>query len=324
MQQFDRLLGVVVYSKSMKSRVTLTQLRALVAIAQHGSYSQAALETMQSQSTLSHAINELEKSFGAKLFERGRQGAKLTSLGQRTLEHAQNAIEASSAFEQEIAITKNNLSAHIRIMSIRSAATHILPPIISGFTLRFPKITFEFFDEGDNDHPISDALREGRADIGILETPFQNDGLLEFEIATDEYLLLERDNPKGRTHPTWASVSDKPFILCVGGCNKRIRQHWETHVGPLEPTLRIHEDSVILGMVAQGLGISVLPRLAIEPLPLGVRATPLPTPLERRISLAVTRRQLKTPAIREFVASVRQECAPMNLGATSSLNKQAN
>ncbi len=306
------LYTVVVYSKSMKSRATLTQLRALAAIAQYGSYSEAALETMQSQSTLSHAIAELEKGFGAKLLERGRQGAKLTSLGVKALGHAKNAIEAANAFEQEIAMFRNDLSAHIRIMSIRSAATHILPPIISSFKGRFPKVTFEFFDEGDNDNPISDALRDGRVDIGILETPFQNDGLLEFEIATDEYVLLEQNNAKIQRHSSWNSIKNQPFILCVGGCNKRINQHWEAHVGPLEPALRIHEDSVILGMVAQGLGISILPRLAVQPLPLGVRATPLPTPLERRISLAVTRRRLTTPAIREFVAAVRQACAPMN------------
>jgi DNA-binding transcriptional LysR family regulator len=309
----------------MKSRVTLTQLRALVAVAQHGSYSEAALETMQSQSTLSHAIAELEKSYGAKLLERGRQGAKLTALGNRVLEHAKNAIEAGNAFEQEIAISKNNLSAHIRIMSIRSAATHILPPIISSFAVRFPKVTFEFLDEGDENNLISDALRNGRADIGILETPFHDEGLLEFDLATDEYLLLEREETALKQPLDWASIRDKPFILCVGGCNKRIRAHWETHSGPLEQAFRIHEDSVILGMVAQGLGISVLPRLAIQPLPPGVRATPLPTPLERRISLAVTRRRLATPAIREFVAAVRQACAPnaQNSSVISNLDAAA-
>jgi DNA-binding transcriptional LysR family regulator len=324
MQEFDGFSGAVVYSKAMKSRVTLTQLRALIAIAQHGSYSEAALETMQSQSTLSHAISELEKSFGAKLLERGRQGAKLTALGKRVLEHAQNSLEAASAFEQEIALAKNNLVAHIRIMSIRSAATHILPPIISSFALRFPKVTFEFFDEGGNERPISDALREGRADVGILETPFQNEGLLEFELATDEYLLLEPANSV-QPPPTWASVRDKPFVLCVGGCNRRIRAHWENHAGPLEPTFQIFDDSVILGMVAQGLGISVLPRMAIEPLPPGIRATPLPTPLERHISLAVTRRRLTNPAIREFVAAVREACtlSQGRLGVLSNLDAAA-
>ncbi len=286
-----------------KSRVTLTQLKALVAIAKHGSYSEAALETMQSQSTLSHAISELERSLDAKLFERGRRGASLTELGQRLLEHAKHATDSVEALEQEARLEQAGLTGTIKIMSIRSAATFILPPIISGFMERFPNVTFEFLEEGDDDNPIEDSVRSGRADLGILETPFVGDGLLEFELARDEYLLLEPS--KRRAMRTWQDLKKQPYIMCVGGCTRHIREHWESQGVHLEPAFRIREDSVILGMVAQGLGISVLPRLAVEPLPAGIRASPLPTPLERVVSVVVTRRKLRQPALREFVNAIK-------------------
>ncbi len=288
---------------SSKPKITLTQLRALVSIAQHGSYSEAALETMQSQSTLSHAISELERGLNTKLFERGRRGASLTSLGSRLLEHAKDVIGSIEAFEQEVSLEQAGLTGTIKIMSIRSAATFILPPIISGFVERFPNVTFEFLEEGDDDNPIEDSVRSGRADIGILETPFIGDGLIEFELARDEYLLLEPS--KRRALKTWQDLKKQQFIMCVGGCTRHIREHWESQGVNLEPAFRIREDSVILGMVAQGLGISVLPRLAVEPLPPGVRASSLPTPLERVMSVVATRRKLRQPVLREFLQAIQ-------------------
>jgi DNA-binding transcriptional LysR family regulator len=312
MQDFDRLWLYRVYIDTMqnlestyssKSKITLTQLRALVSIAQHGSYSEAALETMQSQSTLSHAIAELERGLDTKLFLRGRRGASLTSLGQRLLEHAKNAVDSVEALEQEVKLEQSGLTGTIKIMSFRSAATFILPPIISGFMERFPNINFELLEEGDTENPVEEAVRSGRADIGILESPFEHDGLISFELARDEYLLLEPS--KRRAAKNWQDLQKPPFILCVGGCTDHVRDHWEQHGISLEPAFRIRDDSVILGMVAQGLGISIMPRLAIEPLPAGIRASPLPTPLERIMSVVVTRRKLRQPAIREFVNAIK-------------------
>jgi DNA-binding transcriptional LysR family regulator len=288
---------------SSKSKITLTQLRALVSIAQHGSYSEAALETMQSQSTLSHAISELERGLDARIFERGRRGASLTELGKRLLEHAQHVVDSVQAFEQEVQLEQSGLTGTIKIMSFRSAATFILPPIISGFMERFPSINFELLEEGDTENPVEEAVRVGRADIGILESPFGHDGLMSFELARDEYLLLE--SSKRRAAKNWQDLQKQPFILCVGGCTDHVREHWEAHGIHLEPAFKIRDDSVILGMVAQGLGISIMPRLAVEPLPAGIRASALPTPLERVMSVVVTRRKLRSPAIREFVNAIK-------------------
>jgi DNA-binding transcriptional LysR family regulator len=292
----------------MKSRVTLSQLRAFVAVAAHGSYSEAALVGLQSQSTLSHAIQELERCLDAQVFERGRQGASLTELGKRLLEHAKLALDGVDALEQEAWLTRQGMKGTIRIMSIRSAATFLLPPIMSGFIERFPNIVFELLEEGDDDNPIDQAVRSGLADIGILESPHNPDGLVGFELYRDDYLLLE--SKKRRAAKTWLEVQKQPFILVTGGCNRNLREHWEiSSVQPMIPAFRIREDSVALGMVGQGMGISILPRLAVEPLPAEVRASPLPTPLERVISVVCTRRKSRQPALREFLAAIRSAIA---------------
>jgi DNA-binding transcriptional LysR family regulator len=293
----------------MKSRVTLTQLRAFLAVATHGSYSEAALSTEQSQSTLSHAIQELERGLEAQVFERGRRGAALSDLGKRLLEHAKHALESVDALEQEAWLERRGMRGKIRIMSIRSAATFLLPPIMSGFIERFPNVTFELLEEGDDDNPIEDAVRSGYADVGILESPHDSEGLVGFELYRDDYLLLE--SKKRRSAKTWQEVQKQPFILVTGGCTRHLRQHWEHSGGvDLQPAFRIREDSVALGMVGQGLGVSILPRLAVEPLPQDVRASLLPTPLERVMSVVCTRRKLRQPALREFVATIQAAVNP--------------
>jgi DNA-binding transcriptional LysR family regulator len=297
------LLGKSRYNQSMKSRVTLTQLRALLAVATHKSYSEAALSTGQSQSTLSHAIQELERGLEAQVFERGRRGAALSNLGKRLLEHAKHALEAVDALEQEAWLERRGMKGNIRIMSIRSAATFLLPPIMSGFIERFPNVNFELLEEGDDDNPIEAAVRSGHADVGILESPHNGDDLVDFELYRDDYLLLE--SKKRRSAKTWQEVQKLPFILVTGGCTRHLREHWEHSGVNLQPAFRIREDSVALGMVGQGLGVSILPRLAVEPLPPDVRASLLPTPLERVMSVVCTRRKLRQPTLREFVAAIR-------------------
>ncbi len=286
----------------MKSRITLTQLRALVCIAEHGSYSEAALSTMQSQSTLSHAISELERSLDVQLLERGRHGAQLTRLGTRLLSHAKNAVDSVNALEQEVQLEQAALTGSIRIMSIRSVATHILPPIISGFMQRFPGITFEFLEEGDDDNLIEDAVRADRADIGILDSLKTNSGLLEFELTRDEYVLLQA---KTKRKKSWADIRKQPYIMPLGGCSRHLQDVLIEQNLAFEPAFRIHDDSVILGMVGQGLGVSTLPRLAVEPLPADVVASSFPVPLERIIHVVLTRKKMRQPAVREFIQTIK-------------------
>ena len=297
------------YPESMGPKVTLTQLRALLAVVEHGTYSAAALELDQSQSTLSHAVAELERALGAKLLERGRHGATPTTLGLRVLKHAREALTAVEALEQEAMLERQGLTGTIRVISLRSIATHLLPPVLHRFRLEHPGVQFELLEEGPEDDRMDAAVRDGRADVGLLDLP-TNDDLLEFELARDEYVLLWPHEPKRTRPPTWADIAAKPYIACDSGCMRHLRAHWAEHGLRLEGEYRIRQDSVIVSMVAQGLGISVLPTLAIHPLPAGVTAYPLPAPLERRLGIAVTRRKMTVPAIRAFVQALRDEVEP--------------
>jgi DNA-binding transcriptional LysR family regulator len=271
------------------ARVSLSQLRALCAIAGTGSYSEAALQLGQSQSTLSHAIVELETVLGKRVLERGRHGAKATPFGERVLEHARNALSAIEALEQEAQLERDGLKVTLRIATIRSLGSHVLPGVIQRFQRAHPGVQFELLDFDGIDEQIPASLLNGTADIGLVQlTGPAVPEILEWEIAQDEYVLLWKDD--GRVVvPGWAELRAHKFIRNVSACGRLLAAHLKTVGQSLEPAFNVGDDNVVVGMVKQGLGFSIMPALAVHPLPAGIKSYPLPDPLFRRLGVMAAR-----------------------------------
>lgn len=107
---------------------TLTQLKFFLAVMDAGSFSAAAAELGVSQSSLSESLKALEKTVDQALLRRSRQGIGLTPAGQRTLSHARATVSAAQDF-MLAARSGQNLSGTLKIVTVRSAATHLLPSI---------------------------------------------------------------------------------------------------------------------------------------------------------------------------------------------------
>ena len=288
-----------------ESRVTISQLRMFRVICETGSYSEAALELNQSQSTLSHAIVELESSLGKRLLERGRQGAKPTPFGIRILEHTRNALAAIEALEQEAQLERDGLKLTLRIAAIQSLGSHVLPGVMQSFGRAHPGVQFQVLDFDSEDEKIPAIVSEGRADIGLvtLGYPLPSD-VLEYEIAQDEYILIWKDD--GRINPpNWAELQAKPFIFCASSCGTRINAHLQAVHQTLSPAYTVENDSVVVSMVNHGLGFSIMPALAVHPLPRGVISFSLPDRLTRRLGVVTTRAKSVTPAVKAFVEALR-------------------
>lgn len=118
---------------SLYDPIKLSQLQSLVAVAQVGSFSEAALTLNLSQSAVSHAIATLETQLGVILFSRGRYGARLTTVGDRILPHAQTIMAEIEAIQRESVLAKGLDQGEVRVATFRSIATHILPGAIAQF-----------------------------------------------------------------------------------------------------------------------------------------------------------------------------------------------
>jgi len=283
----------------------LSQLRALVAVADYGNFSEAALELNLSQPTISHAIATLEVELGVSLFARGRRGAVLTAAGEHIVAHARRAMHHLELMQKEANLQKGLDGGQVRIASFRSVATHLLPRVIAQFRDRVPHVSITIIERPDY-LDIEQTLRDGRADIGITYLPTS----VEFEaweLLRDDFIALLPPNASIRsTHLTWDDLAAHSLILlpCLP-CGRSLHTHLSTVAPPMNTASDIQEDSTIVSMVMQGLGAAILPRLAAEPIPSALRVYPLPAPLKRVIGVATLPEALHTPAVFAFLETLK-------------------
>lgn len=280
-----------------------SQLRAVVAVAEYGSFSEAALELQLSQSAVSYAIATLEEELGVPLFSRGRHGAVLTPAGEPVVDHARQAMHHLEMMQKVANRQKGLQGGQVRIASFRSVATHILPQAIAKFRSRYPGVSVTLIERLSY-QDVEQCLREGRADIGMTYLPTSNE-FEAWELLRDEYvaLLPATATPRG-SQLTWGELVDYPQVFCLP-CGRTLQEHLQKLAPQLYITSNLQEDSTIISMVVQELGAAILPRLAVEPIPKAVQMCQLPVPIERVIGTAVLSDTLHVPAVFAFLEMLK-------------------
>lgn len=289
------------------SKLKISQLRALVTVADHGNFSSAALELGLSQSTVSHAIATLEEELGVVLLFRGRHGARLTPLGEQVIQEARQVLHLCEVIREKANLEKGLHSGQVRVACVRSIATNVLPEVIARFRDKFPMISVAI-TECDRYAEVEQALREGRAEVGFTSLPTTAE-FEAWELFRDEFVvLLPPESIESGITLTWEQLADYPMIMNLRSPlhNLTVREHLFQYGQTLKIDYEVREDSTILSMVKQGLGATVMARLAAEPIPEGIQVRSLPVPLERVIGVVILADALLPQAIFPFVTLSRQ------------------
>ncbi|MFQ4135269.1 LysR family transcriptional regulator [Nodosilinea sp. PGN35] len=288
------------------SKIKLSQLRALVAIAECGNFSEAALQLEVTQSTISHAIATLEDELGITLLQRGRHGARLTPVGDRITAHARAVLGLLDTIGCEANQARGVQGGSLRIASFRSVATHVLPGAIARLHRRYPTIAISVH-EMDELHQLKQALVKGEVDLCVAETIDSAD-VETLHIFDDDYVALLPPGYRPKTGTL--TVDDMRQMPIIGSshssCGLRIRTVLGAQEHPLEIAYCIRHDSSMVAMVQQGLGIAILPRLAAEPVPPEVQIVSLPFPISRPIGATILKDALHTPALYAFLDALRE------------------
>jgi DNA-binding transcriptional LysR family regulator len=287
--------------------IKLSQLRALVAVAEHGNFSEAALRLSVSQSAVSHAIASLEDELGVVLLLRGRHGAILTPVGERITAHARDMLQTLENLNKEATRAKGLEGGEVRVSCFRSVATHVLPEIIAEFRRTYPAIAITINEQRGFDE-VEQAVRQGRVDIGFTCGPASDD-FDSWELLRDEYVVLFPPQFDAPDTVTWDDFKTYPMILPIDDdiCATLIYQHFAAHGQSLQAAYRIREDSTMVSMVMQGLGVTIIARLAAEPLPAEVQVRYLPVPLERVISVSTLANALHPPSVFAFMDMLKRK-----------------
>ncbi len=146
-------------------RIRLRHLHTFVAVAQQGTLGRAAETLSLSQPALSKTLNELEELTGARLFERGRLGAQLTTIGEQFLTHAVKVLDALNHAGQSFANPIGDRPVMIRLGALTTAAMGMLPQILDRFHQQQPQATVQVATLHNN--VLLAGLKAGEFDIGI-------------------------------------------------------------------------------------------------------------------------------------------------------------
>jgi DNA-binding transcriptional LysR family regulator len=284
----------------------LSQLKMLVAVAEHGGFSAAAAELGCTQSRISHAIAELEGALGATLLARGPGGSVPTEAGRRVLAKARQMLRLEASLV-EAARGAEALDATVRIACFRSVGTHLLPHVLEALATTHPALRIEIDDSVEERLGIEHALREGLADIGIAQLPLAT-GLASRPYLHDDYVLVLPASLPPQAGG-WPAGDTLPLIglACSGAAGMLARCRAAGFA--LAPGRTLSNDTSIAAMVGRGMGYAILPRLSIFPEPRDVRILPLPLPepalARRRFAIAALPAQMRRPGVRAVVRALR-------------------
>jgi DNA-binding transcriptional LysR family regulator len=278
--------------------MTLTQLRALVTVVEVRSFSAAAGRLALTQSGVSHAVATLEAELGAALLRRERAGPVPTALGERVLAHAREALRRLEHIHQEVAAAAGPATGKVRLGTPPSVAARVLPGMLAALRRRQPGIDVVLFEGSDLE--VDGWLRTGAVDVGIVPVP--RPGFDALDLVADEMLaVLPAGHPlAGRRAIRLRDIAADPFIMSKGGCEPLIRDLFRA--AGLEPRVRqeVRDMATILGMVQEGLGVTVVPALALPPRAARLRALALEPRARRRLGLAMPALAQAPPAAAAF------------------------
>jgi DNA-binding transcriptional LysR family regulator len=280
--------------------MTFTQLRIFDALVHEGSFTAAAESLGMTQPAISHAISILEQELGLTLVQRDRGGLRLTEPGKKIYGHVREILTQTDCLIQTAVEFAGSERGRLRIGLITSVATRLAPVLLAGFRKHHPQVEVVLFEGTDPE--VAEWLRSSAVDIGLLALR-----LPEFTshiIESDRVLVaLPRNHPlaKNKTISVQA-MAQQPFVMSKAGCEPLIQRIYRQE--GLTPNVRYEarDVSTVLGMVREGLGVSIVPELALPQKVSGIRLIPLRPVVRREIVAATRGEQSTSPAAKAFLA----------------------
>jgi DNA-binding transcriptional LysR family regulator len=277
--------------------MTLSQLRILVAVAEHRGFTAAAEHIGSSQPAVSRAVSALERELHATLFARHRDSTSPTEAGMVAIRHARETISHYDSLTREVAAIAGRVIGTLRVASLPSATGSLLAAPLRAFTDRYPQVGVRLFEGTDQE--VRDWLEQGGADIGVVTLPAHGYDCItlggdEMVVVLSPAHALARASMVGL-----AKLAGERFIFPTGGCGPLILAAARRAGVTLDISLQAREPQSIIEMVAAGLGVSIMPTLNLRDLSGHVTTRPLDPPLPRTLALALAREP--GPAAQAFI-----------------------
>src|SRR5690348_2255108 len=242
--------------------ISLAMLRILDLLAKTGSYTRAADQLGLTQSGVSHAMRAWEEALGAPLAKRSGRIFELTPVGEAVLRQARGALEHIEAIVG--LADRKPVSGRVRLGTVASAAIALIPHALDALRRLHPGISVELIEGTDTE--VGEWFRHGIVDVGIaMDTLGPTANVLR---STEMIAVIPRHHALASAKAiSPGELAASPFVMSASGCEDSILAHARAAGATLDVALRIRDTRAILAAVRSGLGVTVLPRLAIDAAP---------------------------------------------------------
>jgi DNA-binding transcriptional LysR family regulator len=279
--------------------VTLRQLRVFIEVARLQSFSRAGSEIGLTQSAVSRCVRELEAEIGLKLIDRTTREVQLTDVGGNLVASVSRLLGDLDDALREIREIGEQRRGRVMVAASPTIACRLMPQIVAACGKQYPFVTLGLRDDVQSD--VVRKVKSGEVDFGVIIGPVSADDLIAEALMTDSFCLVSRDDHPlaGRSEVAWRELEGERLVLLdhASGSRPIIDAALEEHGVSANVVQELGHPSTVYGLVQEGIGVSVLPWLAM-PLPAGssLVTRALVPRAERTVALVRRRDRSLSPA----------------------------
>lgn len=270
------------------------------------SLSKAAEEFSYTPSAFSHMADALEEEIGCKILKRTHKGVELTANGQLLIQDLRDITRS----EQRLFDAINRLYSdknQLIIGAYASISKFILPKLLKGFKEKYPQIRVSIVI-ADN---FCNFSQENKIDVVFYDDSTLNDDVERIELTEDKYLAVF---PKSYCQPDKVIDKDKlynySFVLPK---DSTVKNYFDLSKFAEIFEVDSDDDSLIIQMVKEGMGVTVLPALTLKNRTAGIKVAKLTPEIKRTLCLAFLKDNKKVKSINKFVSYLKEEIKTINL-----------
>ena len=290
--------------------MTIIQLEYLLAVANCGSFSQAAEHCFVTQPSLSMQVKALEEELGVVLLDRSKKPVIPTEAGEVVIGKARETLKAYNCIREAVSELKGETAGKLRLGVIPTIAPYLLHKFIPAFVRDYPKVELEISEMITSD--IVDAMKHDRIDAALVASGTCGEGITEQELFSDRfYAYVSPENPLfERSNIRIEDIDLKDLvILSPGNCmrdqiielcqaRRSMPSHYTFESGSLDTLMRIVDCTSCL---------TIVPEMAVEYIPADRRdrlKTIAKGATSRKIAVAVRRTYVKNSIIRALTDTI--------------------
>ena len=244
----------------------VNQLRYVCAIADTGNFSRAAERCRIAQPSLSQQVQKLEEDLGVKLFDRLGRSIRLTEAGRAFIPRARAILEQMDAARTSAADKNADLRGNVTVGVIPTVAPYLMPRYTARFAKKFPDAKLRIIE--DTTSVLVQGLRDLSIDVAVLALPLRHKDLELFPIRTERlFAVLKKNHPRARAKSlALKDLRGESFVMLRDGHCFRDLSLDTCARARITPNIAFEsaQFSSLLGMVAAGIGVSLVPEMAID------------------------------------------------------------